>query len=228
MTDRLVDHPIVKAAGLRAGDSILEIGFRQVALMQTFAEIVGDQGQVTGVDIDPEHVAEAQAAIRENAWSNIQAMEGSILKLPFRDGTFDAVLSVGILHEVRDLDRAFREVSRVIRPDGRVVIADFKHFSRIKFALYRARIRLRGKPCLDIHPGFAHRSLATRLEANGLSQDSYRILPGEWTMGFIRSKSFLLVARKASLRLERMFPPCEVNKPVLERVSACFLMHCSH
>ena len=146
MTDRLADHPIVKAAGLRAGDSILEIGFRQVALMQTFAEIVGDQGQVTGVDIDLEHVAEAQAAIRENAWSNIQAMEGSILELPFRDGTFDAVLSVGILHEVRDLDRAFREVSRVIRPDGRVVIADFKRFSRIKFALYRARIRLRGKP----------------------------------------------------------------------------------
>lgn len=192
------DHPIVKAAGLRAGDSVLEIGFRQIAAMQSFGEIVGDQGQVTGVDIDSEHVTRAQAAIREDASQNIQALEGSILDLPFPDETFDVVFCLGVLHEIRDLDRAFHELFRVLRSDGRVVIADFQRFSRLKFAIYRARHWLRGKPCLDVHPGFSHQRLAERLEANGLGEASYQTPPGEWTMGFIRSGRFVLVARKES------------------------------
>ena len=198
MADRPAGNPIIEAAGLRAGQSVLDIGFRRIAVLQSFAEIVGDQGVVTGVDISPTHVAAAQAVIRESASANIRVLEASILELPFRDETFNVILCLGVLHEVRDLDRAFREVFRILRPDGCVVIADFQRFSRFKFALYRAQIRLRGETCLDVHPGFAHQGLATCLKRRGLCEISYQTLPGKWRMGFIRSGRFLLVADKST------------------------------
>jgi ubiquinone/menaquinone biosynthesis C-methylase UbiE len=190
------DHPIVKAAELQSGDCVLEIGFRQVRAMQSFAKIVGDQGSVTGLDIDPEHVVNAQKALGEGASTNIHAVEGSILNLPFPDETFDVIFCLGVLHEIRDLNRAFLEIARVLRPNGRVVMADCQRFSRIKFALYRAQVRLRGESCSDVHPGFTHQSLTVRLKKSGLCESTYQTLDGEWRLGFIRSGRFLLVADK--------------------------------
>jgi len=192
----MTDHPILKAAGLQAGDAVLEIGFRQIRAMQSFAELVGDQGRVTGMDINPEHVAKAQKELGEGSSTNILAVEGSILDLPFQDETFDVVFCLGVLHEIRDLNRAFLEMARVLRPTGCIVMADFQRFSRLKFAVYRAQVRLRGETCLDVHPGFAHQRLASQLKASGLSESVYQTLAGEWQMGFIRSGRFLLVARK--------------------------------
>ena len=196
--ERVIDHCVVEDAGLRAGHSILDVGFRRFAALQALAEIVRDNGSVTGVDIDSQHVAEAQTVILEGAWSNIRVTEGSVLDLPFQDGSFDVVLCSGILHEIRNLDRAFRELARVIRPDGRIAIADFNRFSRLKFLLYRAQHRLRGEPCLDVHSGFSHQRMETQLEASGLIERSYRILPEEWTMGFIRTSGFLILAQRQS------------------------------
>lgn len=170
--------------------------FRQVGALKAFAGVVGSSGRITGVDIDPAHVASARTAIHGENLTNIEVVDGSILGLPFGNATFDVILCRGVLHEVRELNRAFCELARVVKPDGRIVIIDFARFSRLKFALYRARHWLRGKPCMDVHPGFSRQSLGFRLEANGLCESSYQILPGEWRMGFIRSNSFLLVALK--------------------------------
>lgn len=194
----MIDHPILKAAGLQAGDAVLEIGFRQIRAMESFVEIVGDRGSVTGMDINPEHVAKAQEELGEASSSNIHAVEGSILDLPFQDETFDVVFCLGVLHEIRDLDRAIREIARVLRQGGRVVIADCQRFLRIKFALYRAQVWLRGESCLDVHPGFTHQRLTARLKPHGLCESSYQILDGEWQLGFIRSGRFLLVADKST------------------------------
>ena len=189
--------PIVKAAGLQSGEAVLEIGFRQITAMQMFAEIVGAQGYVTGLDIDPEHVAAVQTALSDSPSTNIQAVEGSILDLPFPDEAFDVIFCLGVLHEVRESDRAFQEMSRVLRPNGRVVIADCQRFSRLKFAVYRLQVLLRGKVCLDVHPGFSHQQLVARLQPSGLCESSHQTMDEEWRLGFIRSGRFLLVARKA-------------------------------
>lgn len=194
----MTDHPILKAAGLQAGDTVLEIGFRQIRAMESFAKLVGDRGSVTGIDTNSEHVAKAQTALGEASSPNIHAVEGSILDLPFPDNAFDVVFCLGVLHEIRDLDRAIREIARVLRQGGRVVIVDCQRFSRIKFALYRAQVRFRGASCLDVHPGFTHQRLTARLKPHGLCESSYQALDGEWRLGFIRSGRFLLVAGKES------------------------------
>lgn len=190
------DHPIVTAAGLQSGDCVLDIGFRQIKAMQLFAELVGDSGSVTGIDINSEHVANAQTALGEASSTNIHAVEGSILDLPFPDDTFDVVFCLGVLHEIQDLGRAIREIARVLRLGGRAVIADFQRFSRIKFTLYCLQVRLRGKPCLDVHPGFTHERLTALLMSQGLRELSHETPSGEWRMGFIQCNSFLLVADK--------------------------------
>jgi ubiquinone/menaquinone biosynthesis C-methylase UbiE len=196
MNDQPEASPIIKAAGLQSGDSVLEIGFRQINAMRLFAELVGEHGRVTGIDISSEHVAKAQEALGEGSSPNIHAVKGSILDLPFPDSAFDVVFCLGVLHEIRDLNRAFLEIARVLRPNGRVLIADFQRFSRLKFVLYRLQVRLRGESCSDVHPGFTHQSLTERLRSHGLRESSYEKPSGEWRMGFIRCESFLLVADK--------------------------------
>jgi len=155
--------------------------------MQAFAEIVGDQGSVTGIDINSEHVAKAQTVLGEGSSANIHVVEGSTLELPFLNDSFDVVFCLGVLHGIRIPDRAIREIARVLHLGGRVVIADFQRFLRFKRALYRTQVRLRGELCLDVHPGFTHKCLTARLRPHGLCESSYQALDGEWRLGFIRS-----------------------------------------
>ena len=127
-----------------------------------------------------------QTVLGEGSSTNIHVVEGSTLELPFLNDSFDVVFCLGVLHEIRLLDRVIREIARVLRLGGRVVIADFQRFSRFKSSLYRTQ-RLRGESYLDVHPGFAHKRLTARLRPHGLCESSYRALDGEWRLGFIRS-----------------------------------------
>lgn len=93
---------------------------------------------VTGVDADPAMVAAAQARA-DRAGVKADFMDGRIERLPFADGGFDAVVAVTVLCFVADTGGAVREVARVLRPGGRLVLGELGRWS-----LWAAIRRLRG------------------------------------------------------------------------------------
>ena len=88
------------------------------------AQMVGEHGHVTGIDMTPEMLAKARAAAAEMGASNVEFVESEAERLPFPDASFDVVISNGVIDLVPDKDAVFSEIHRVLRPGGRIQIAD--------------------------------------------------------------------------------------------------------
>jgi ubiquinone/menaquinone biosynthesis C-methylase UbiE len=69
-------------------------------------------------------VAKARAAAAEMGAMNVEFVEGEVERLPFADASFDVVISNGVIDLVPDKDAVFSEIARVLRPGGRMQVAD--------------------------------------------------------------------------------------------------------
>jgi ubiquinone/menaquinone biosynthesis C-methylase UbiE len=72
----------------------------------------------------PEMLAKARAGAAALALDNVTFVEGEAEQLPFDDGSFDVVISNGVIDLIPDKDAVFSELHRVLRPGGRLQIAD--------------------------------------------------------------------------------------------------------
>jgi arsenite methyltransferase len=108
-------------AGLAAGERVLDLG--SGAGMDVFAAAlaVGPQGSVTGVDVTPEQLAKAR---RQRTGEPVAFRHARIEELPFGDASFDAVISNGVVNLAADKPAVFAEAARVLRPGGRLALAD--------------------------------------------------------------------------------------------------------
>jgi len=111
-------------ANLKTGDRALDLG--SGSGMDTFiaALKVGASGKVAGVDMTDEQLQKAEGLAKAGNFENVSFHKSYIQKLPFPDNSFDAVISNGVINLVPDKEAVFAEVSRVLRPGGRMVIAD--------------------------------------------------------------------------------------------------------
>jgi SAM-dependent methyltransferase len=80
------------------------------------------RGRVTGVDVDPEQVGAARE--NDDDIPHLKYMEADSTDLPFEDGSFDVVLSFGVLHHIKNWHDALKEIRRVLRDDGCFIYAD--------------------------------------------------------------------------------------------------------
>ena len=94
--------------------------------MDTFiaALKVGKTGSVTGIDMTDEQLEKSERLRKENNFNNVSFQKSYIEKLPFADASFDVVISNGVINLCTDKEKVFEEVSRVLKPKGRMVIAD--------------------------------------------------------------------------------------------------------
>src|SRR5262252_10934621 len=80
--------------------------------------LAGHARSVSGVDVDDKAIAQAQRALEASAVRNCRFEWSPDGRLPFADATFDAVLSTNTFEHVMDLDLAFAEIARVLKPGG--------------------------------------------------------------------------------------------------------------
>jgi arsenite methyltransferase len=108
-------------ARLLPGERVLDLGSGSGMDVFAAALQVGPSGSVTGVDITPEQLAKSERLRRD---MNVTFCRARIEELPFDDGSFDAVISNGVVNLSAEKRRAFAEAARVLRPGGRLALAD--------------------------------------------------------------------------------------------------------
>jgi SAM-dependent methyltransferase len=118
-----VGHP-VRHASLRPGDVVLDVGCGAGVDAVLAARRVGARGRVLALDMIP---AMLERTRRHAAWAgaaNVETHEGLMEALPFADASVDVVISNGALNLSTRKSRALAEMHRVLRPGGRVSLAD--------------------------------------------------------------------------------------------------------
>ncbi len=109
---------------LAPGERVLDLGSGAGTDSLIAAQMVGEKGHVTGIDMTPQMLAKARAAAAEMGASNVEFVESEAESLPFPDESFDVVISNGVIDLIPDKDAVFAELFRVLAPGGHVQIAD--------------------------------------------------------------------------------------------------------
>jgi ubiquinone/menaquinone biosynthesis C-methylase UbiE len=121
----------VDLAHLTSGESVLDVGCGTGTLAIVSKRRVGRTGTVHGIDASPEMITRAREKAKK-AGVEVFFKQGLVEALPFPDAHFDAVLSTLMLHHLpRKLrEQCAREVRRVLKPGGRVLVVDFRESGR--------------------------------------------------------------------------------------------------
>jgi ubiquinone/menaquinone biosynthesis C-methylase UbiE len=123
-------HPFITRARLReilepeAGERVLEIGPGTGYYTLDLAGWVSPGGQVEIFDIQQEFLDHTMRRAEERGIANVRPTQGDAQSLPYDDDSFDAALLVSTLGEIPDQDAALRELKRVLKPGGRLIVGE--------------------------------------------------------------------------------------------------------
>jgi SAM-dependent methyltransferase len=109
---------------LVTGENVVDVGSGGGIDSLVAAHMVGPSGKVVGVDMTPAMLERARIAAAESGVDNVEFREAYMEELPVPDGWADVVISNGVLNLTPDKQKTLGEMFRVLRPGGRLQIAD--------------------------------------------------------------------------------------------------------
>jgi SAM-dependent methyltransferase len=109
---------------LRPGERVVDVGSGGGIDSLIAAKMVGPTGRVVGVDMTPAMLDTARTSAAAAGLTTVEFRQGLGEALPVEDGWADVVISNGVLNLMPDKDAALREMARVLKPGGRLQIAD--------------------------------------------------------------------------------------------------------
>ncbi len=123
-------HPVITRDRLRwvlapqPGERVLEIGPGTGYYTLDMAEWVGGEGRVEIFDLQQEFLDHVIARAGERGLANVVPTQGDATALPYEDASVDAVVLTAVLGEIPDPLAALREIRRVLKPDGRLIVGE--------------------------------------------------------------------------------------------------------
>jgi len=109
---------------LSPGDAVLDIGCGAGVDSLVAGHLVGAGGRVVGIDVTPAMIEKARAHQARLGLANVTFQVADAEALPFPDNDFDAVISNGVFNLTLNKAKALAEVHRVLKPGGRLLLAD--------------------------------------------------------------------------------------------------------
>jgi SAM-dependent methyltransferase len=111
-------------ADLKAGETVLDLGSGAGIDVFLAARRVGEKGRVIGVDMTADMIAKGRVLAAQHGFGNVEFRLGYIEQLPVDSGTVDVAISNCVINLTPDKLASFKEVHRVLKPGGRILIAD--------------------------------------------------------------------------------------------------------
>jgi SAM-dependent methyltransferase len=109
---------------IEPGQVVLDLGCGAGTDLLVAAQMVGPEGRAIGVDMTPAMLERARQSAAAMGLANVELHESLIESLPLPDESVDVVISNGVIDLVPDKDAVFSELDRVLRPGGRLQLAD--------------------------------------------------------------------------------------------------------
>jgi ubiquinone/menaquinone biosynthesis C-methylase UbiE len=161
---------------LAPGDTVLDVGCGAGEVCVELAAIVGPRGRVAGVDLSEAMVEAARHTVAASAMS-VELRTASIYELPFADGAFDAVRAERVFQHLDHPEAALREMLRVTKPGGRVMLSDPDHGQAglalddpVHRRIYEALQRAMTKMIVNPHSGTRLRGMLLRAGLGDVAQ----------------------------------------------------------